>query len=60
MSKRLNSRRLRKIEKAGDFEKIKSIVLEDKELQNLSRATIINYNKVFTSLSIFFGMSTVY
>ncbi|PKE22431.1 tyrosine-type recombinase/integrase [Macrococcoides caseolyticum] len=54
MSKRLNSRRLRKIEKVGDFEKIKSVVLEDKELQNLSRATIINYNKVFTSLSIFF------
>lgn len=54
MSKRLNSRRLRKIEKVGDFERIKSIVLDDKEMQNLSRATIINYNKVFTSLSIYF------
>lgn len=54
MSKRLNSRRQRKIEKVGDIERVKSIVIDDKVMQYLSRATIINYNKVFTSLSIYF------
>ncbi|GGA96444.1 hypothetical protein ERX37_03480 [Macrococcus hajekii] len=55
MNQRVNSRRERKNIKYGEFEKIKRIVIDEKELQNLSRNTIMNYNKVFTALNDYFS-----
>lgn len=43
--------------RSGAFEEIKKIVVEEKELQNFSQSTINNYNKVFSSLSDYFGDS---
>lgn len=54
MPKRISSRRTKKNSDIGHFKNIKEVVLEEKELQNLSHRTIINYDKVFSSLSLFF------
>ncbi|UXR77505.1 MULTISPECIES: phage integrase SAM-like domain-containing protein [unclassified Staphylococcus] len=52
--KKLNSRRLKSKKKLDNFSTIERIVFDEKEMQNLSRRTIDNYQKVFNSLKVFF------
>ncbi|MDK4070019.1 tyrosine-type recombinase/integrase [Staphylococcus pseudintermedius] len=51
---KLNSRRNKRKKKTDNFETIENIVLQEKEMQNLSHITIMNYQKVFNSLKTFF------
>ncbi|GGA96506.1 hypothetical protein ERX37_03520 [Macrococcus hajekii] len=52
---RIKTRRNREVELNNDFEKFKEIVVNEKQLLNLSMNTIKNYGRVFNALNDYFN-----